>query len=187
MNIIKEISKLVGEECKKESNPYGYLNSWKHINHVVKFSKIFAKSTKADEEIVELAAWLHDWGATQGFYKDHHIRGSIAAEKILKKFNYPETRIKQIKHCIFTHRSSQNIKPETIEAECVANADAVAHFLEIPNLLCSKYAQEKDMTVEKVAVWLKEKLERDLKKITLTEALEIVAPYHRASEIILRT
>lgn len=185
MNIVKEVSKLVEEECKKKSNPYGHSNSWKHMNHVVKFAKLFAKDIKADEEIVELAAWLHDWRVIQGFPKNHHTEGSAAAEEILKKFNYPEKKIEQVKHCIFAHRSSQNIKPETIEAECVANADAVAHFFEIPDLLCAKYSQEKDMTVEEVVMWLKEKLRRDLKKITFPEAQRIVAPYHKASEIIL--
>jgi len=151
MGIIKEISELVKEECAKASNSYRHKsswNSWKHINHVVKFAKLFAKNTKADEEIVELAAWLHDWGVIHGFNEGHHIRGSMAAEEILERFSYPARRIVQIKYCVFVHRSSQGIKPETIEAECVANADAVSHFLEIPDLLCSRYAEDENITIE---------------------------------------
>lgn len=184
MDIMRKISELVEEECKKDSNPYGYSSSWKYMNHVVKSAKLFAKNTEADKEIVELAVWLHDWGAIQGFYKDHHIRGAAAAEEILKGFNYPKDKIEQIKHCIFTHRSSQGIKPETIEAKCVANADAVAHFLEIPDLLCSKYA-DGNMTVEEVVTWLREKLKRDCEKITLHEAQEFVESYREAAEMVL--
>lgn len=186
MDITKEISELVKEECAKDSNPYGSSNSWKHMNHVVRLAKLFARDTGADEEIVELAAWLHDWSAIQGFYGDHHIRGSVAAEDILKRFDYPEEKIEQIKHCVFTHRSSQCIKPETIEAQCIANADAIAHFLEIPDLLCSKYAQDGNMTIEEVVAWLRDKLKRDCGKITLAKAKEMVAPYREAAEIILR-
>jgi len=190
MGIIKEISELVKEECAKASNSYRHKsswNSWKHINHVVKFAKLFAKNTKADEEIVELAAWLHDWGVIHGFNEGHHIRGSMAAEEILERFSYPARRIVQIKYCVFVHRSSQGIKPETIEAECVANADAVSHFLEIPDLLCSRYAEDENITIEEVVVWLKEKLERDCQRITFPEAQRISAPYREAAAIILKT
>lgn len=184
MDIVREISELVKEECAKDSNPYGSSNSWKHMNHVVRLAKSLAQEAEADKEIVELAAWLHDWGAIQGFYEDHHIRGATAAEEILNRFGYPEQKIKQIKHCVFTHRSNQGIKPETTEAECVANADAIAHFLEIPDLLCSKYT-DGNATVEEVVVWLREKLRRDCEKITLTKAKEMVAPYLEAAGVIL--
>lgn len=184
MDIVREISELVKEECAKDSNPYGSSNSWKHMNHVVFLSKSLAQNIGADEEIVELAAWLHDWSAIQGFYKDHHERGSVAAGNILKGLDYPDMRIEHIKRCVFTHRSSQGIKPETVEAECVANADAIAHFLEIPDLLCSRYA-DGDMTINEVVDWLKAKLKRDCKKITLTKAKEMVAPYHEAAKVIL--
>lgn len=184
-DIVKKISDLVKQECVKDSNPYGFFGSWKHMNHVVRLAKDFAKDTGADEEIVVLAAWLHDWGAIQGFYKEHHTKGAIEAKDILYHLNYPIVKIDQITYCIYVHRSSQGIKPKTIEAECVANADAVAHFLEIPDLLCYKYANG-DMTVDKVVVWLKQKLERDLGKITFDKAKEMVAPYQEATEIILR-
>lgn len=184
MDILKKVSELVKEECAKDGNPYGSSNSWKHMNHVVFLSKSLAQDTGADEEIVELAAWLHDWSAIQGFYKDHHERGSVAAGNILKRLGYLNEKSKHIKRCIFTHRSSQGIKPETIEAECLANADAIAHFLEIPDLLCSRHA-DGDMTIEEVVTWLKAKLKRDCKKITLTKAEGIVAPYYEAAKVIL--
>ena len=184
MDTIKDVSELVKAECFKETNPYGAQNSWEHMNHVARLSKSFAGDTGADEEIVELAAWLHDWSAIQGFYEDHHERGSIVAGEILEKLGYPKDKTKHIQRCVFTHRSSKGIKPETVEAECVANADAIAHFLEIPDLLCSKHS-DGGMTIKEVVDWLKAKLKRDLGKITLDVAKEMVAPYHEATKLIL--
>ena len=104
MDIVKEVSELVRAECFKEINPYGSSNSWRHMNHVAVTAVILARDTGADKEIVELAAWLHDWSAIQGFYKEHHALGAKAAGVILQSFDYPVEKIERIQHCVYTHR-----------------------------------------------------------------------------------
>ena len=71
-----------------------------------------AKERNADMEIVLISAWLHDIASIKGHYEDHHIIGQEYAQEFLKKNNYPREKIKQVKHCIFAHRGSKDIKRE---------------------------------------------------------------------------
>tara|TARA_Y100000310_G_C20407049_1_gene680170 strand:- start:73 stop:612 length:540 start_codon:yes stop_codon:yes gene_type:complete len=110
--------------CKK--NKWDWEN---HVKSVVKYSKILAKKMKADKEICEVSAWLHDIiKIKHSKAKSHHIKGSIEAEKILKNLNYPEDKIKKIKQCILTHSSDKKYQPKSKEARILASADALSHF-----------------------------------------------------------
>lgn len=161
--IVNQIKKLVEKETKKPSNPHGE-NSWDHILQVLKYSKQLAPKLKANKEIVEIAALLHDISSIKEGQKDHHINGAKEAERILKKFNCPKEKIEQVKHCIYTHRASTNIKRETPEAECLASADATDHFERIPALFYLVFVEYK-MGIKEGETWIKEKLERDWKKL----------------------
>ncbi len=182
--IVKNIEKSVQNECKKPTNIFGYAFWTHHILPVVKYAKLLAKNLKAGIEIVELAALLHDIGVIQGDKKNHHISGTKEAEKILKKFNYPEEKIEKIKHCIFAHRSSKSIKRKTIEAKCIASADAMAHFDEIPQLFESAFIRFK-LNPEEGKQWLSAKLERDWKKL-IPEAKELIKDKYQAIKLILK-
>jgi len=63
----------------------------------VKWAKTLARKLNADEEIVEIAALLHDYASIVNInnYSDHHIRGAELAEEILK--NMVTHRIKSRK------------------------------------------------------------------------------------------
>ncbi len=126
MNAIEKIRKLVEEECKKDSNIFGDEIWTYHILSVVEYAKLLARKLNADEEMVEIAALLHDYaGIKDGEeYENHHLRGAEEGEKILKRFKYPQEKIEKIKHCIYAHRGSRSIKRKTVEAKCVASADA---------------------------------------------------------------
>jgi len=186
MNMIEEIRKLVEEECKKDTNIFGDEIWRNHILSVVKFAKILAKKTGADQEIVEIAALLHDLASIKDEhqYAEHHIFGAQEAERILKQYHYPKEKIGKVKHCISTHRASQSVKRMTKEADCVANADAMAHFDNIPSLLYFVFVRKK-MSVEEGTRWLRNKLQRSWNKMTL-EAKEIVKDKYEASMILLK-
>lgn len=174
---IEKIRQIVKRECEE--------GDWKyHILPVVKYSKMLAKKYKANLEIVELAALLHDIGRIK--LKDeetHHISGIPEAEKILKKFNYPKKVIEEIKHCIESHRSSKGIKPKTTIAKIIANADAMAHFDVLPIFF---YWRNMKDSFEEVVKWVDEKIKRDWnKKITLPEARKIVKNKYKAIRLLL--
>lgn len=181
--ILGKVKKIVEEECKKDSNIYGY-DAWNHhILRVVKFSKILAKKIGADKEIVELSAFLHDIGGIKGDPQNHHISGAKEAEKILAKLHYPEEKIKKIKHCIYAHRASKNIKRRTIEAKCLASADAISHFEDLPSLFYLVYKRNK-FSIEDGVNRLLSKLERDWKKL-IPEAKEMIKDKYKAIQLIL--
>ncbi|NTV58596.1 MAG: hypothetical protein HGA74_15130 [Deltaproteobacteria bacterium] len=47
-------------------------------------------------------------------------RTMMLAEKKLFELGYPEDKIAKVKMCILTHRGSQNMKKESVEAQIIA-------------------------------------------------------------------
>lgn len=82
--IINEIRKIVENACKKETNYFGYGIWTHHITSVVKWAKTLARKSNADEEIVEIAALLHDYASIVNInnYSGHHTCGAELAEEI---------------------------------------------------------------------------------------------------------
>lgn len=97
-----------------------------HIFRVVKVAKTLCNSEGAKLEVVLPAAYLHDCFS---FPKNHPNRAQssqIAANKALEflgKISYPAEYFKEIGHAIATHSFSADIKPETLEAQIVQDAD----------------------------------------------------------------
>lgn len=90
------------------------------------------KKYDADMEIVQIGALLHDIALINkvGTKVDHHINGAKIAEEVLTELNYPQEKIVRVVGCVYNHRSSKNTT--TIEELCVADADILAHFDNIP-------------------------------------------------------
>lgn len=182
--MIEQIRKHVEEQCKKEKNFFGMSAYTHHFISAVKYATRLAEKTGADKEIVEIAAWLHDIGSILGDYENHHVSGANYAEKLLKQLDYPPGKIERIKHCILAHRTSKNIPRETVEAECVANADVMSHFDNISSLFnLALITMNKD--IDDAKKFVKEKLEKDWNKLT-PEAKEIIKPKYEAMKILFR-
>jgi len=143
MNLISEIAKEVEGVCRSKNNLFGFGVWSHHIMSVVEYAKLLAIELGADTEITQLATLLHDYAGIKDYsmYKEHHVYGSIEAEKLLKAYGYPQNRIDLVKECIFAHRGSVPIDKLSIEAICVAYADAIAHIVNIPSLLYLAYNQ----------------------------------------------
>jgi len=117
-------------------------NFWdEHIIYVIQEALILAERYHADCEIVELAAILHDIAlmTKTGTRKEHHITGTKISETLLQKYNYPQEKIDKVKKCVFNHRSSKNC--DSVEEICVADADIIAHFNNIPMFLSNIFKQ----------------------------------------------
>jgi uncharacterized protein len=158
---------------------------WKnHVFLVIKYAKKLAKIYKADEEVTELAALLHDIGRInikKG--QEHHIAGAARAEVILKKLKYPKETIEEVKHCILTHRTSQGPKPKTMAAKIVANADAMAHFDAMPVFFYWRTKSGYDFNT--MLEWTYGKLKRDWGKVSLLEAKKLVKNQYKAAVLLL--
>lgn len=165
--MITEIARIVEEACAKETNIFGYGIWTHHITQVAKNGKRLAEMFGADPETVEIAALLHDYASIkdEALYKDHHIHSPIEAEKLLTRFGYPQESIEAVKECIATHRGSVPRERRSAEAECLANADAMAHIEQVPSLLELAFVQH-GMEIDEGTRWAKEKLERSWNKLS---------------------
>ena len=164
--IVKKIKNEVFKICEiyktKTTN-----DDWTHIQKVVNISEHLAEKFNADKEIAVLGAYLHDISNPfeYGTPDDHHIYSAQLAEKMLKEHNYPGERIERVKKCVLHHRGSKIMIKETIEEECVADADAISHFYSIPGLFKVAYSL-KSLSEEEGTVWIREKLDNDFCKLS---------------------
>ena len=167
MNIIDQMTKEVKRRCYACENIYGSGIWTHHIIPVVKNAKKLAQYYGADVEIVTLAAILHDVAAITNveYVKQHHIIGAEIAEELLSSLKYPREKIEHIKLCILNHRGSEIAKKQSIEEICVADADSLAHFDNIPSLFSLVY-KEKHMPIDEGAKFIREKLERSFSKLS---------------------
>ncbi len=97
-----------------------------HVKRVVKTAKQLCDEENADIAIVLPAAYLHDCFT---YPKDHPNRkqsSAIAAKKAiayLESVQYPQHYHDAIAHAIEAHSFSANIRPNTLEAQIVQDAD----------------------------------------------------------------
>jgi uncharacterized protein len=155
MKTVKEYKKL---------NNYDFWNE--HVKHVVDNSIMLAKKYNADIEIVELGALLHDISLSSNYgpREEHHIYGAEIADKLLNKYKYPKERIEMVKKCILNHRNNDT-KKTTIEEVCVADADIISHFNNIPMIFSKAYLILKLSHAEGVK-YVKEALEKDYNELS---------------------
>jgi uncharacterized protein len=193
---IREIENRVRTACLSPANVFGKGIWDHHIKWVVKFGDMLAEKTGADHLTVHLAALLHDYASIKSFalYTNHHVHGAKEAERILGPMGFDARIINGVSHCILTHRGSMKIERRTIEAHCVADADAMAHFVGVPSLLA--YAtQGKGLEIDVAILWVQAKLLRSWNKLSPTAktlaqnyydaALELLSDTVRVEEILL--
>lgn len=97
-----------------------------HIQRVVAGAKRIAAEENAKAAIVIPAAWLHDCVTITKDSAHRSMASSMAASKageFLHESSYPSEFIPAIQHAIAAHSFSAQIKPETVEAKVVQDAD----------------------------------------------------------------
>ena len=180
--------KIYGEvrkRCELPANVYG-TGAWDHhIKIVYELAKQYASDYGADQEIASLAALLHDVASVTNvkFTDEHHTIGAQIAEELLLKENYPKDKIALIKKCILNHRGSKLADKTTPEEICVADADAMAHFYNIPSLLSMVY-REKQLSIDECRKYVMDKLERSYNKMSEKGKKLIKKQYAAAKEIL---
>lgn len=183
--IIKEIKDFARAECLKPTSKYGYVIYTDHLVPMVKYAKQLARELDADIEIIELAGWLHDMGSIIYGRENHHITGAKIAEEKLTKLDYPKEKIKKVKDCIYSHRGSQNMKPKTIEAQIIIEADALSAFNDLAGLFECAYYFEK-LPRRKAEKSVRQKLENKWKQLCFKKSKEIIRPKYEAMKILLK-
>ncbi|HHX8641392.1 HD domain-containing protein [Vibrio diabolicus] len=118
-----------------------------HVQRVVNTAKKLAMEEGADVSIVLPAAYLHDCFT---YPKDHPNRKQssiIAAKKavaFLESIDYPQQYHDAIAHAIEAHSFSANIRPNTLEAKVVQDADRLDALGAIGVTRCIQVSTEFD-------------------------------------------
>lgn len=182
-NIIEKVRQFVEDECRKPTSKYGYESYVFHFTQVVQYSKQLAKEFEADEEIVEISAWLHDIGSIMIGRKDHHLTGAKIAEEKLKEFGYPTERIALVKNCILHHRGSIKSEMGSLEEQIVAEADSMSAFDNIVGVFKAALVYE-NLTQDEALKSVSKKLESKWSQLKFERSKEIVRPKYDAFKIL---
>lgn len=185
--VVDSIKAELLKRCENYKEKYGY-DFWNdHIKYVVKNSIELAKKYGADIEIVELGALLHDIAMPSelGPREEHNVYGVQIADELLTQLNYPEDRKERVKECVLRHRGSKDLPRNTIEEECVADADVLAHFDCIPSVFHLAFGKnEFDLSIEEGTEFVKKKLERDYNKLSDRTKIELKDRYENIMRVL---
>jgi len=104
------------------------LHGFKHVERVLNFCVQIGTALNANLLIIKIAALLHDVGRIyekNNDAKNHAEISAEMAEKFLQKthFNINIGDIENIIHSIRAHSFSNKIKPKTLEAKILSDAD----------------------------------------------------------------
>ena len=188
---MSEFTEKIKEELLKRCNNYNEkyeYDFWNdHIKYVVKNAIELAKKYDADVEIVELGALLHDIALPSeiGHREEHNIYGTQIADELLSKLNYPADRKERVKECVLRHRGSKDLPRNTIEEQCVADADVIAHFDCIPSVFHLAFGKnDMDMSIKDGTEFVKKKLERDFSKLSDRTRGELKTRYDTIMKVL---
>ncbi len=141
-----------------------------HVQRVVNTAKKLAVEEGADLSIVLPAAYLHDCFT---YPKDHPNRKQssiIAAKKavaFLESIDYPQQYHDAIAHTIEAHSFSANIRPNTLEAKVVQDADRLDALGAIGITRCIQVSTEFDAQLYDEKDIFAQQRELDDKQFTL--------------------
>ncbi len=98
-----------------------------HTLRVTDLALLIGQKEGADLEVLEYASLLHDIGRP---YEDaslgeicHATKGAEIANTFLPTLWLSQKKIDHIVHCILSHRSRNNITPDTLEAKILFDSD----------------------------------------------------------------
>lgn len=185
MSIIQEVKQFVEDECKKPSSKQGYEPFTGHFIPVVEYAGSLVDELGGDKEIILISAWLHDIGSIVKGRDNHHITGAKIAGMKLKELGYPQNKIDQVEECILSHRGSQKIRPKSLEAQILVEADTMSAFNNIAGLFHCAYSYEK-LSREDAEASVKQKLKNKWKQLRFASSKKLLKPKYEAAMMLLK-
>jgi len=172
------IQKAKNEFLSMLDRNYDKYNLRLHIQEAEKWLiYILKKYPEANKEILELTVWLHDIGQYPINEKiDHAITSEKIAEEFFKRQKCHQSTIKEVLHCIRSHRN-KDVKPQSLEAKLFCALDSISHFTYAPHIDMLRNGRGKEGL---------EKLERDYHDLDgFPEIKKELTPIYRSWKSLL--
>lgn len=187
METVELVKKYIIDESEKYKKiSEDHYDFWdEHIKYVFDEGIKLAEAYGADVEIVSLGALLHDVALIErvGDRKDHHINGEKIAKEVLERLNYDDFKKERVLKCVYNHRSSKNAK--TIEEICVADADILAHFDNIPMLFNLAFVKN-NISLNEINDFVEAAFEKDFDDLSERTKKGFAERYELIKEIVIR-
>ena len=119
-SLIEELERIVKEKMLPLE---GTAHSYGHVDRVVKIALLLAKKERADVELVQVGAILHDVGRCIG--QPHNETGAKLASQILNDLHYPLQRAQKIARIVLLHHVNSKDKLSSLEEKIVWDADKI--------------------------------------------------------------
>jgi uncharacterized protein len=123
----KRVLKDLEKQAKKFFDNANSCHGWDHTIRVCSIAKKLCEKEKADLEIVLISAIFHDICKPEEMVLKgkicHAKEGAIKTKKILEKYGFSKEKIDKIVHCIECHRNKTSLKPISLEAKILFDAD----------------------------------------------------------------
>lgn len=113
-------------ELARLTREYGGDWGLDHTKRLLHLVLILADGRAYDEEIVTVAAYLHDWGGYKPFLTegvDHAVRSREVAAEFLAEQGYPSDRADRVLECIACHHGGP--ADRSFESKLLTDADAL--------------------------------------------------------------
>lgn len=123
-DLVSEVESVARSYFHEEMSP---AHDWRHVQRVVtNAERLLEAHPAADATVVRLGAVLHDIGRareTAGETDDHATWGAAESRRLLEERGVAGATVEAVAHCVRAHRHSNDVAPETLEAEIVSDAD----------------------------------------------------------------
>lgn len=152
-----------------------------HVERVIRIARYLAEKEGARLDVVLKAAELHDIARN---YPNHAKKSAKIARELLKDCD--AEFVDAVCHAIEAHSFSGRVKPKTLEAKILSDADKLDAMGAIGVARAFLFSGEKGRNIEETLIHFEEKLLK-LKDMLYTEtAREIARDRHRFLEEFYR-
>jgi HD superfamily phosphodiesterase len=129
--LIDHVREHVRQACARETNVFGPAFFDEHIAVVADCATRLAGRLLADVEVVQLAAWLHDFSAVcdPATLPDHARASADLAACLLAGYGCPSETIARVTEAITLHSTPVAPGDGSTEAICVSHADSLSRIL----------------------------------------------------------
>ncbi len=123
INLLEEVEAIVADHFTKSISAEYVYHDYQHTRDVVEAVRLIGEGYMLSEkelEILQIAAWFHDTGFSEGA-DNHEERGQQFAREYLTKKNYPEDRLEVVVNCIAATKFDAN--PQNLLEKILRDAD----------------------------------------------------------------